>query len=65
MDTVEIIYNDTLFIKHPGRFYTVKKDIRNPENYSNEKEENDYGVIYTHAYTFTNGDFREADSIIN
>lgn len=65
MDTVEIIYNDTLSIKHPGSFYTVKKDIRNPENYNNKKEENDFGVIYTHSYTFTNEDFREADSIIN
>tara|TARA_B110000967_G_C18797131_1_gene516388 strand:+ start:628 stop:1050 length:423 start_codon:yes stop_codon:yes gene_type:complete len=64
MDTVEIIYNDTLSIKHPGS-YTIRRDIRDPNSYVNEKKEGEYGPGYFHTYTFTNADFREADSIIN
>jgi|TARA_B110000211_G_C14051015_1_gene541234 hypothetical protein len=65
MGVVEITYNDTITIKHPGDFYTVKKDIRDPNNYSITKEESELGVAYTHTYTFTDADFMEADSIIN
>tara|TARA_B110000090_G_C13246278_1_gene394564 strand:- start:235 stop:666 length:432 start_codon:yes stop_codon:yes gene_type:complete len=60
-DSAKIIFNDTLTIYHGSNQYSIKRDIRMVNSYEYEGIGNDHN----YTYTFTNADFREADSIIN
>ena len=60
-DSAKIIFNDTLTIYHGSKQYNVARDIKMVNSYVYEGGDRSH----QYTYTFTNEDFREADSIIN
>ena len=60
LDSLVIIYDDTLAIFHGSKKYIVLRDLRKNEMFTYKTKREDKTIEYTYNYTFTNADYEEA-----
>ena len=64
LDSVQVVYNDTLSIYHGSKLYKVKKSIKNKNSFTYRvRGYSKYASSYHYEYFFTNADFEEAKTI--